>query len=72
VIDVYQHGGPVSLLCPHCPFCGKPPAFILVGSTQAFCGNEDCRLMCWNPSKTAVDNLDAIGTVDFDGEDAST
>ncbi len=42
--------------CPNCPLCGHPPAFVLVGNVQAFCGNDDCEAMCWNPSLTAAEN----------------
>jgi hypothetical protein len=33
---------------PSCPRCGKP-AVLVVGTEQAFCGNEQCRVLAWNP-----------------------
>lgn len=48
---------PSGLACPDCPLCGHPPAFILRGCVQAFCGNDDCKAMCWNPSCTQAENL---------------
>ena len=45
------------LACPDCPLCGHPPAFILAGAVQAFCSTVECRVMCWNPSKTRAENL---------------
>jgi hypothetical protein len=47
--------------CPDCPLCGHPPGLVLVGDVQAFCGNDACRVMCWNPSRTRAENLDDIG-----------
>ena len=49
--------GGLDLACPRCPVCNEPPAFILRGAVQAFCGTEDCPAMTWNPSRSAVDNL---------------
>lgn len=58
------------LLCPDCPVCGHPPAFVLVGAVQAFCGNGACAALMWNPSKTQADNLRDAGTIDLtDGGD---
>jgi hypothetical protein len=34
--------------CPVCPVCSQPPVFVLGGGTQAFCGNEDCRVFVWD------------------------
>lgn len=35
-----------------CPGCGENP-MLAVSAEQAFCGNDDCRVMVWNPSQTA-------------------
>jgi hypothetical protein len=43
--------------CPVCPLCGHDPAIVLAGAVQAFCGNDECRAMSWNPSETAAQNL---------------
>jgi hypothetical protein len=45
------------LACPCCPLCGEPPFLVLVGAVQAFCGNEDCMVLSWNPSRCAEENL---------------
>ena len=36
---------------PNCPRCGCPPALQL-DKEQAFCGNEACDVLAWNPTKT--------------------
>jgi hypothetical protein len=36
------------VLAPRCPGCDMPPALQL-GDSQAFCGNEECRVFTWNP-----------------------
>jgi hypothetical protein len=45
------------LLTPGCPLCGQPPIWLLGGGTQAFCGNDDCTLLTWNPSLSLDANL---------------
>ena len=54
------------LACPDCPLCGHPPAFVLHGNQQAFCGTLDCAAMCWNPSRTAAENRADHGTGEGD------
>lgn len=60
------------LLTPHCPLCDWPPVMMLPGGIQAFCGNDDCTLLCWNPSLSLDANLLDAGVVLFpppaDGE----
>ena len=48
---------PVSILTPDCPLCGHPPMMVFDGGTQAFCGNDDCTLLMWTPTKTLDANL---------------
>lgn len=45
-----------AIRCPLCPLCGAPPALV-VGDSQAFCGNDQCRAMNWELLKTAAENL---------------
>ena len=45
------------ILTPDCPVCSQPPIMVFGGGTQAFCGNDDCSTLCWNPSKSIDDNL---------------
>lgn len=33
---------------PRCPGCDQLPAMVLGEGTQAFCGNDDCRVLCWD------------------------
>ena len=40
---------PVGLACPE---CGGPPIILLGGGEQAFCGNTECLVFIWNPTKT--------------------
>lgn len=51
------------LRCPVCPMCGELPMLILQGAVQAFCGNDDCKVWAWNPSATALENLNDMGEV---------
>jgi hypothetical protein len=53
------------VLTPRCPLCDEPPMMVFGGGTQAFCGNDDCTLICWDPSKTLDDNLLNAGVVRF-------
>lgn len=55
------------VLYPGCPLCGGPPRFT-VGDSQAFCGNDDCNLIMWNPAVSAEGNLTDAGVVRFPGE----
>ena len=59
------------LKCPTCPLCGQLPMFVLVGAVQAFCGNDDCDLILWNPSETLDDNLMNAGRATTTSEDHS-
>jgi hypothetical protein len=54
------------ILTPRCPLCNQPPAIALPGATQAFCGNDDCDLWCWNPSVSLDDNLLNAGVAKFE------
>ncbi len=56
-MSIFLDDGSTPLRCPDCPICGHPPFFVLHGCVQAFCGNEDCAVMCWNPSRTQAENL---------------
>lgn len=44
--------------CPDCPICGHPPHMML--TDQAFCSNDDCRALMWNPSITPAENMKSI------------
>lgn len=44
-----------SFTCPDCPMCGQPPQIQL--TDQAFCGNDECRVFMWIPSRTQAENL---------------
>lgn len=55
------------VLSPGCPLCGHPPRFT-VGTTQAFCGNDDCNLIMWNPMASLDENLTDADVVRFPGE----
>lgn len=50
---------PVGLVCPGCQ---QPAKFALTG--QAFCGNDDCKIIAWNPSKTFDELMDSNQVVD--------
>lgn len=40
-----------------CPWCGELPYVVMGGGTQAFCANDKCDALIWNPSITAAANL---------------
>lgn len=48
-----------AILTPLCPQCDSAPYMVLGGDppTQAFCGNDDCSTLCWNPSASLEQNL---------------
>ena len=54
------------ILTPGCPICGEPPMMVFGDGTQAFCGNDDCRLLCWNPTVSAAGNLANANVVDWE------
>jgi len=41
---------------PYCPVCDRLAVFI-VGDEQAFCGNDDCRVLMWDPTMSVADNM---------------
>jgi len=36
--------------CPTCPVCGQPPGLV-VSTSQAMCGNDECGVLMWNLSR---------------------
>ena len=59
------------ILTPRCPLCDEPPKFT-VGITQAFCGNDACTLLCWDPSLSLDANLMDAGVVRWEPTDPET
>ena len=45
------------ILTPRCPVCDSDPVMVFGGGTQAFCGNDDCSTLCWNPTHSLDKNL---------------
>jgi hypothetical protein len=41
----------------NCPECGEPPRMVLTGGEQAFCGNDGCRILMWDPTQTRAEML---------------
>lgn len=39
----------------HCPRCGQRARYLLDHGRQAFCGNDDCQVLTWNPTKTRAE-----------------
>lgn len=37
----------LSSACPRCPACGQSPGLV-VSTTQAMCGNDECGVVMWN------------------------
>lgn len=50
----------------HCPRCGHLAVF-LIGEQQAFCGNDDCSILMWDPSKTVAQNEADMHEIDLRG-----
>jgi hypothetical protein len=61
------------ILTPRCPMCDEPPVITIPGGLQAFCGNDDCNVLMWCPSKDIEGNLRDAGFVNLmraeDGSD---
>lgn len=51
------------ILTPCCPLCDELPVMMFGGGTQAFCGNDDCTILMWTPTKGLDDNLLDAGVV---------
>lgn len=51
-------------MTPKCPGCGRDWE-IMVGDEQAFCGNDNCRVLMWNPLKSPEENQRDMHTVEF-------
>lgn len=39
-----------------CPICGQLPDLV-IGPTQAFCGNDDCRALMFDPSMDGAEQI---------------
>jgi hypothetical protein len=42
---------------PGCPLCGQDPVMVFGGGTQAWCGSDDCTILCWDATKSLDENL---------------
>lgn len=44
--------------CPLCPVCDSEPMLpISPMFAQAFCPNDDCKVLCWDPWATLDENM---------------
>lgn len=50
----------------NCPGCGHLAVF-LVGDRQAFCGNDDCVVLTWDPAKTVAELEANMHEIDLRG-----
>lgn len=46
-----------------CPFCGQP-ALLVIGDAQAFCGNDACPCLMWNPLASAAEARRQVRIID--------
>lgn len=53
------------ILTPRCPLCDSLPVMVFGGGSQAFCGNDDCTLLMWTPTKGLDENLTDADVVKF-------
>ena len=52
-----------------CHGCGQPPAFVIQpAGTQAFCGNDDCPILMWDPTLSLEQNMANSKEIDLTGE----
>lgn len=49
--------------CPTCPGCDTPPG-LLLSLTQAVCEGDRCRVMMWNTTVTAAEQLAEAAYID--------
>lgn len=47
---------------PLCPRCGSVPWLLLDDGQQAFCSNDDCDVLAWNPQQSR-EELEASKTI---------
>lgn len=50
--------------CKNCPRCGSPPA-MQFDPAQAFCGNEACDVLAWDPQKTLTQLEANVNVIDL-------
>jgi hypothetical protein len=62
-------GEEVTIQTPACPLCGELPTITIGGGTQAFCGNDGCTVIFWDPSRSLDQNLLEANFVDLRGWD---
>jgi hypothetical protein len=48
-----------------CPGCGHAAQFT-VGDRQAFCGNDGCKILMWDPAKSIAELADDMQVIDLD------
>lgn len=48
----------------HCPACGWMAKFAFSG--QAWCGNDDCAVVCWDPTKSIEELLEDVLQISLD------
>lgn len=50
----------------NCPLCSQPPALV-IGTQQAMCGNEECKALFWDPTKTIDELMDTVHIINLTG-----
>ena len=48
----------------YCPGCGELAVFT-ISDQQAFCGNDDCAILMWDPAKTAAELAADMQVIDL-------
>ena len=49
-----------------CPGCQRPTSLVLPGAIQAFCENDECHVMCWNPQDSLAQmNVEPATMIDL-------
>lgn len=49
----------------YCPGCREHAALVLTAEGTAFCGNEVCHILMWDPSKTLAELAAGMKTIDL-------
>jgi hypothetical protein len=56
---------PIGLECPLCHAPALPALVPLLGDAQAFCGSDECPVLCWDPSATLAEFHEQAAAIDL-------
>jgi hypothetical protein len=53
----------------HCPGCGQHATMMITGGCQAFCSNDDCKILMWDPAQSVNEMAPKLHVIDLDRDD---